>query len=278
MTRQSAFSASQIALKDNEFRLLQRLFYEQVGIQLPPVKRPLICGRLAKRLAALGFDSYQQYYNYLVSTPGSAELEIAIDLITTHETYFFREPQHFHYLQHSILPQVAGHVPLRVWSAASSTGEEAFTLAMVLAEHRSPQPWSVVATDVSLAVLESARKGLYTLGRGEKIPAHYLKRYCLKGRDQYEGYFLVDRQLRDCVEFLPSNLTRPCPELGMFDVAMLRNVLIYFDQPTKKLVLSHVLDRVKPGGWLLVGHSESLQDLSLGLELVAPAIYRKPRR
>lgn len=271
-------SASQIPLSDTEFGLLQRLFYDQVGIQLPPVKRPLVCGRLSKRLAALRLDSYQQYYKHLISVQGAGELEIAIDLITTHETYFFREPQHFKYLQEQLLPPLRGSSSFRVWSAASSTGEEAFTLAMVLNEHRSPSPWSVVGSDVSLAVLESARKGLFSLGRGDKIPAHYLKCYCLKGQDRYEGYFLVERELRDKVEFVPSNLTKPCPELGMFDLIMLRNVLIYFDLATKQLVLKHVLERLKPGGWLMVGHSESLQGLPLGLEQVAPSIYRKHAR
>lgn len=271
-------SASQIPLSDTEFALLQRLFYDQVGIQLPPVKRPLVCGRLSKRLAALRLDSYQQYYKHLISVQGAGELEIAIDLITTHETYFFREPQHFQYLQERILPQLRIDSGFRVWSAASSTGEEAYTLAMVLAEHRSPKPWSVVGTDISLAVLSAARKGLFSLGRGDKIPAHYLKRYCLKGHDRYEGYFLVERELRERVEFLPGNLTKPCPELGVFDLILLRNVLIYFDMPTKQLVMKHVLERLKPGGWLMVGHSESLQGLPLELELVAPSIYRKLAR
>lgn len=271
-------SASQIPLSDTEFGLLQRLFYDQVGIQLPPVKRPLVCGRLSKRLAALRLDSYQQYYKHLISVQGAGELEIAIDLITTHETYFFREPQHFNYLQNIILPGIQGTQTFRVWSAASSTGEEAFTLAMVLAEHRSPKSWSVVGSDVSLAVLSSARKGLFSLGRGDKIPPHYLKRYCLKGNDRYEGYFLVERELRDKVEFVPGNLTKPCPELGMFDLIMLRNVLIYFDMATKQLVLKHVLERLKPGCWLMVGHSESLQGLPLGGEQVAPSIYRKHAR
>lgn len=273
-----SYSARQIVLSEAEFLLLQRLFYDQVGIQLPPVKKPLVCGRLAKRLAALRLDSYQQYYKLLVSPQGARELEIAIDLITTHETYFFREPQHFDYLQQKILPQLAGQANLRVWSAASSTGEEAYTLAMLLDQHRSPKAWSVVGTDVSLAVLESARKGLFVEGRGDKIPPHYLKRYCLKGRDRYAGYFLVDRELRERVEFRPGNLTCPAPELGLFDVILLRNVLIYFDLPTKQQVLKHVLERLRPGGWLMVGHSESLQGPPMRLEQLAPSIYRKPLR
>lgn len=279
MSQASAFiPARQIALSEAEFRLLQQLFFDQVGIQLPPVKKPLLCGRLAKRLAALQMNSYKQYYNLLVTREGARELEIAIDLITTHETYFFREPQHFNYLEQKILPQVAQQADFRVWSAASSTGEEAYTLAMLLDMHRSPKPWSVVGTDVSLAVLESARKGLFVEGRGDKIPLHYRKRYCLKGRERYAGYFMVERELRERVEFRPGNLTKPSPELGQFDLVLLRNVLIYFDVPTKQLVLKHVLERIKPGGWLMVGHSESLQTAPSHLEQLAPSIYRKPQR
>ena len=267
-----------LELKENEFRQFQQLFYDMIGLQLPPTKKPLVAGRLAKRVNALGLSSYQQYYTHLLAPEGVNELEIAIDLITTHETYFFREPQHFNYLQQKILPQVAAQPNFRVWSAASSTGEEAYTLAMVLDQHRSPKGWSVLGTDVSLGVLETARKGMFIESRGDKIPPHYLKRYCLKGQDRYAGYFLVERALRERVEFQPNNLTTPCPELGQFDLILLRNVLIYFDPPTKQLVLKHLLDRLKPGGWLMVGHSESLQQVPVRLDLVAPSIYRLPSR
>lgn len=267
-----------LELKENEFRQFQQLFYDMIGLQLPPAKKPLVAGRLAKRVNALGLSSYQQYYKHLLAPEGVNELEIAIDLITTHETYFFREPQHFNYLQQKILPQVAAQPNFRVWSAASSTGEEAYTLAMVLDQHRSLKGWSVLGTDVSLGVLETARKGMFIESRGDKIPPHYLKRYCLKGQDRYAGYFLVERALRERVEFQPNNLTTPCPELGQFDLILLRNVLIYFDPPTKQLVLKHLLDRLKPGGWLMVGHSESLQQVPVRLDLVAPSIYRLPSR
>lgn len=271
-------SGLQIALGEQEFRQLRQLFFERVGIQLQPVKKPLICGRLAKRLAALGMGSYQQYYQHLVSPGGEAELEVAIDLITTHETYFFREPKHFDYLQQRILPAVAAQGDFRVWSAASSTGEEAYTLAMLLDSCRQHRPWSIVGTDVSLQVLSDARRGLYVMARGERIPPHYLRRYCLKGRDRYDGYFLVERALRERVEFRQANLTRPLPELGQFDLILLRNVLIYFDQPIKQQVLEHVLERLKPGGWLMVGHSEALHDSRLPLELLSSSIYRKVAR
>jgi chemotaxis protein methyltransferase CheR len=268
-------SALDIALSEAEFRLLQQLFYERVGIQLTPVKKPLICGRLSKRLNALRMGSYKQYYQHLISPEGGGELEVAIDLITTHETYFFREPKHFDFLTQKILPGLSAQADFRVWSAASSTGEEAYTLAMLLDSGRPGRPWSVVGTDISQQVLVDARRGLYVMARGERIPQSFLKRYCLRGRDRYEGYFMVEPALRERVEFRPGNLTKSAPELGQFDVILLRNVLIYFDLPTKQLVLRNVLERLKPGGWLMVGHSEALHDSQLPLELVSSSIYRK---
>ncbi|WP_271408702.1 CheR family methyltransferase [Pseudomonas sp. Q1-7] len=267
-----------IALSEQEFRQMQRLFHERVGLQLQPVKKPLICGRLAKRLSALGLDSYQAYYQHLISPSGEDELEVAIDLITTHETYFFREPKHFEFLQQKILPEVVDREDFRVWSAASSTGEEAYTLAMLLDSGRPHSSWSVVATDISQQVLRSARRGLYVMARGERIPMHLLKRYCLKGKDRYEGHFLVERDLRERVEFRQGNLIKSAPELGLFDLILLRNVLIYFDVPTKLQVLRNVVDRLKSGGWLMVGHSEALHDTALPLELVTSSIYRKVDR
>ncbi|MNE73922.1 Chemotaxis protein methyltransferase [compost metagenome] len=146
---------------------------------------------------------------------------------------------------------------------------------MLLDSGRPHRPWSVVATDISQQVLRSARRGLYSMGRGERIPLHLLKRYCLKGRDRYEGHFLVERELRERVEFRQGNLIKASPELGFFDLILLRNVLIYFDVPTKLEVLRNVVDRLKPGGWLMVGHSEALHDTALPLELVTSSIYRK---
>ncbi|MCU1719426.1 CheR family methyltransferase [Pseudomonas sp. 5P_3.1_Bac2] len=264
-----------VALSDGEFVLLQALFYEQIGIQLPLVKKPLVCGRLAKRLAALGLSSYQQYYQYLLAPQGAAELEIAIDLITTHETYFFREPKHFEFLQQRILPAYAQQTDFRVWSAACSTGEEAYTLAMLLHEARSHARWRVLGSDISRPVLGMARRGLYPLERGSKIPNPYLKRYCLKGQGQYLGYFLLEQCLRDGVEFAQANLNLAMPALGMFDLILLRNVLIYFDQPTKLRVLHNVVQHLKPGGWLMVGHSEALHQHDLPLQQVATSIYRR---
>lgn len=264
-----------VELSEQEFRHLQQLFRREVGIQLSTEKMLLVKGRLAKRLRLLNMDSYLQYYQHLVSAAGSEELEVAIDLITTHETYFFRESRHFDFLRQQILPAMAGRRELRAWSAACSTGAEAYSLAMLLDSHCPQLPWSIVGTDISLPVLASARRGLYPMERGTRIPPHLLKRYCRRGREAYEGYFLVERELRERVEFRQGNLTQACPELGMFDLILLRNVLIYFDEATKRQVLGHVLDRLQPGGWLMVGHADALHWLDGALELVSSSIYRK---
>lgn len=270
--------AYNLTLSDAEFELFRQFFAKHIGIYLAPAKKSLLFGRLAKRLTALGLDSYSDYYQLLQSPAGSKERETAIDLITTHETYFFREPKHFEFLQNRILPAFSGASELRVWSAASSTGEEAYTLAMLLDSFRSPKPWSVVGTDISQLVLENARMGLFPMTRGEGIPAPYLKRYCLKGTGRYQGAFLIERSLRERVEFRLGNLTKSQPELGQFDLILLRNVLIYFNEPTKFKVLGHVLERLVPGGWLMLGHSETLHGSDLPLETLAPSIYRKVER
>jgi chemotaxis protein methyltransferase CheR len=264
-----------VELSEVEFRQLRQLFHRQVGIQLSVEKMPLVQGRLAQRLRALGLGSYLHYYQHLVSPKGAEELEIAIDLITTHETYFFREARHFDFIRERILPSLAGRAELRAWSAACSSGAEAYTLAMLLDSECTQLPWHIVGTDVSLPVLASARRGLYPMERGDKIPPHYLKRYCRKGQEDYEGQFLVARELRERVEFRHGNLTLPSPELGQFDLILLRNVLIYFDEDTKRLVLKNVLDRLQPGGWLIVGHSDALHWAEGGLQSVSPSIYRK---
>jgi chemotaxis protein methyltransferase CheR len=265
-------------LSDAEFELFRQYFAQHIGIHLPLAKKPLLFGRFAKRLAALGLDSYREYHQLLQSSEGVDERERAIDLITTHETYFFRETKHFDFLQTSILPELATASDVRVWSAASSSGEEAYTLAMVLDRYRSPKPWSVIGTDISLPVLESARRGLFPLTRGELIPEDYLKRYCRKGTGQYEGFFLIERELRERVQFLPGNLTQRQPELGKFKLIVLRNVLIYFDAPGKLQILHNVLEQLEPGGWLMLGHSELLHDSNLPLKMLVPSVYRKVGR
>ena len=174
--------------------------------------------------------------------------------------------------------QTAQHSqPFRVWSAASSTGEEAYSIAMVLAETLGTQPWEVIGSDISTRVLARARLGHYPLERTRHIPQHFLKRFCLRGIESQTGTLLVQRPLRERVAFTQVNLNTPLPSnLGTFDIVFLRNVMIYFNGETKRQVVARILATLKRGGHFCIGHSETLNDISDAVVQVAPSIYRKP--
>lgn len=261
-------------ISDEEFKRFQRLVLQNTGITLSDQKKALVVGRLGSRLRHRKADSFTAYYKLLQDPGESDELQTAIDLITTNETSFFREADHFNVLRdyiHSLRPVP---FPFRVWSAASSSGEEAYTIAMVLSDILASAEWDVVGTDISTRVLERARKGLYPMERAATIPQDYLRRFCLKGQDRHEGLFLMSRQIRERVTFTHANLCKPLPRLGPFDVAFLRNVLIYFDLPQKKLVVEAVVNQLKPGGLLIVGHSENLTGIRGDLTVLKPTVYR----
>jgi chemotaxis protein methyltransferase CheR len=264
------------SLSDQEFKQFQTMIYDIAGISMSPAKKPLVSGRLAKRVKHHGLDSFGEYFRALMKDDGRAELQIAVDLLTTNETYFFREPKHFDFLRDRILPQHGSGKPFRVWSAASSSGQEAYSIAMTLADRLGDHPWEVVASDISTRVLEKARSGHYPMEQTEDIPRHYLVNYCLKGIGAQAGTFLIDRKLRSRVNFMQINLNQALPKLGEFDLIFLRNVMIYFDNDTKRDVVRRIMALLKPGGHLLIGHSESLNGLVDELQSVMPAVYRKP--
>lgn len=268
--------ASVLRISDTEFGQFQRFILEAAGITLTDAKKALVSGRLARRLHACQVHSYGEYYRLLMSGESPLELQTAVDLLTTNETYFFREPKHFQFLRKEVTGGTLSGVPsLRVWSAASSTGEEAYSVAMLLEDCLPGRPWEVVGSDISASVLERARAGHYSMERISHFPPGYLQRFCLKGCDAQEGTLLVQRSLRKKTRFLQVNLNEPLPHLGNFEVIFLRNVLIYFNMETKRKVVKRVLNLLKPGGHLLIGHSESLIEVTDAVELLAPAIYRK---
>ena len=267
---------SHAAITEQEFTQFQKLIYDIAGINLSAAKKPLVSGRLAKRLAHHGAGSYGDYFRILQKDAGHGELQIAVDLLTTNETYFFRESKHFDFLRDKILPGHRAGRPFRVWSAACSSGQEPYTIAMVLADVLGEIPWEVMASDLSTRVLERARTGHYALEQAKHVPKHYLGRYCMKGVGAQEGTFLVDRAIRSRIKFDQINLNRSLPQVGEFDVIFLRNVMIYFDTETKQRVVQRLAGQLKSGGYLLIGHSESLNGISEGLTVVMPAIYRKP--
>ena len=257
-----------------EFAAFQRLLHESTGIFLGEHKRALVSGRLGGRLRACGVESYEQYYRLLIGAEAASERQMAVDLLTTNETYFFREPKHFDWLHTFAAQRPGGSGPFRVWSAASSSGEEAYSVAMVL-EDVLPARWEVVGSDISVRVLNKARQGRYPMDRLMYFPEKYLRRFCLKGVGQHAGQMRIDRHLSDRVEFRQVNLNAPLPALGRFDVVFLRNVLIYFNADTKCAVVSRVAQTIKPGGYLFIGHSETLCGITDELEQIAPAVYRR---
>jgi chemotaxis protein methyltransferase CheR len=265
-----------MTITDQEFGQFRNWLHEVAGISLSDAKKPLVSGRLAKRLSHHGLKSYGDYFRLLMVGAHRAELQIAVDLLTTNETYFFREPKHFDFLRSRILASYRPGKPFRVWSAACSSGQEPYTLAMVLEEAIGEGAWEIVASDLSTRVLEKARAGHYPLEHAKHISQDYLRRFCLKGVGPQAGTFLVDRRLRQRVHFMQVNLNDPLPELGEFDVIFLRNVMIYFNQETKREVVQRVLPTLKRGGHFVIGHSESLNGIVDKLDLVVPSVYRKP--
>jgi chemotaxis protein methyltransferase CheR len=264
-------------ISDEEYALFQRLIYRIAGISLSEAKKVLLVGRLTKRLRAYDLASFGDYYRMLARGDHPDELQTMVDLLTTNETYFFREPQHFEFLRTEAAGARARSTAFRVWSAASSSGEEAYSIAMTLAETLPETPWDVLGTDISTRVLARARSGHYTMARVEGIPPGYMRKYCLKGVRSHAGSFLIAPELRRRVAFHQVNLMQPAPaDLGEFDVVFLRNVMIYFDPETKTRVVHNILPRLKRGGHLIVGHSETLNGITDRVATVRPTVYRKP--
>jgi chemotaxis protein methyltransferase CheR len=265
-----------IVLTDAEFAEVRAMAMRLAGISLNSGKKALVVGRWGKRLAHHGFTTFRQYLDLLQDSGSGNELQISLDLLTTNETYFFREPQHFDFIRKEILPQFAPGNRLRIWSAACSSGEEPYSVAMLLTAELAHANWEVWGSDISTRVLETARGGLFEMARAEHIPAEYKRRFCLKGTGPHEGKILLDGALMARVQFRQVNLNETLPGLGQFDVIMLRNVMIYFDTETKSRIIERLIPRLNPGGYFLIGHCDTLHGVPHGLTTIKPSIYRKP--
>ena len=274
MGSQMMFGAESIT--DREFRDIRSWIYRRAGIHLSDQKKALVSGRLATRLRHYQLTHYGDYFHLLQAGTHPDEPQVAVDLLTTNETHFFREPRHFDYLRDQILPLHPVKRPLRVWSAACSSGEEPYSIAMTLASTLGEGPWEVLASDLSSRVLDRARKGHYPMARARTISHECLVAHCLKGTGRHDGTFMVAPHVASRVQFSQINLNEPLPRLGEFDLIFLRNVMIYFDAPTKQQVMDRILGCLRPGGHLMIGHSESLNSVESTMKSVAPAIYRKP--
>ena len=265
-------------LSNKAFAAVTRLFEDVSGIRLGENKQALVAGRLQRLAAEAGVDDVDAYVEQLLRGGAPAqEMTRLIDRLTTNETYFFREPQHFNHLADRVRALPPGR-EFTLWSAASSSGEEAYSAAMVLSDLLGAPgeraPWRIVGTDLSTAMVDSARRGLYPIDRARLVPPDYLKRFCLKGTGPATGQMLVSRELRARVQFEGANLMQPLPAgLPMFDVIFLRNVLIYFDNAAKAAIVRRVLERLKPDGVLYTGHAESLSNLDLPVRLLSTAVH-----
>jgi chemotaxis protein methyltransferase CheR len=273
-----------LAVSDRDFLRFQKLIHEQAGIWLAPVKKALLVGRLARRLRDLGLDSYGDYFERVVVD--EAERIRMLDCICTNETHFFREPRHFEFLAERVFPAWiaeadAGRRPrrVRVWSAACSTGEEPYTIAMVLLS-AFPAGWEleVLASDLSTKVLDRAAAGIWSLEKAKEIPEAHLKRFMLKGFGAQEGLMKAGPEVRALVRFARVNLVgEGWPAGERFDLVFCRNVLIYFDRPGKIAVVERLLERLDPRGYLFLGHAESLGGFTTSARPVLPTVYQSVR-
>ncbi|MBV1907487.1 MAG: protein-glutamate O-methyltransferase CheR [Pseudomonadales bacterium] len=276
-TQSNTHDFLKIAVRDSEYRAIREYLYDESGIELGDGKREMVAGRLRKRLRHYNLDSFSAYFEMATDPKNPEEQQEMLDLLTTNETYFFREVDHYKFLVSSILPNHPKGQMFRVWSAASSSGEEAYGLAMELAEHLGNAPWEVFGSDISSRVVKHAQAGQYAMQRIEGISKTYLQNYCLKGTGENDGTLLVQPNIRSRVSFRVINLKEALPDIGKYEVVFLRNILIYFDTATKSDIVQRVMTVLKPGGYLMIGHSETLKnmDSDLGLDLVAPTLYKK---
>ena len=264
-------------LPDDVFRGIAQLMHGSVGLSFADNKKSLVSSRLAPRIQRLGLGGFQDYLALISGPSDGGEFQMAVDLLTTNETYFFREPAHFDLLERELvsLPKR----PLSIWSAASSFGDEAYSAAMLLTDlqqqGRIGPDWNVLGTDISERVLRSAVEAIFPADRLRNVSPERLRRHCLRGEGESEGLVQLRSTIREKVRFGQLNLCEPIEPLGPFDVIFLRNVLIYFDLPTKRVVVDRVLEQLRPGGLFFIGTAEGRVPCQTPLTAVAPGAFRK---
>lgn len=276
-------------LSYEEFLDLSHLIETQYGIKMPENKKEMLEARLRKRLRLLGFDTFSQYCEYLFTEEGmDVELVHMLDVVTTNKTDFFRGEDHFEFLVQHVLPEMisldgAGiNRDLMIWSAGCSSGEEAYTLAIVLNEFRYRVPglqfrFNILGTDLSSRVLEVASRAVYSEEKVKPVPNELQRKYMMRSKDQNRRLMRIVPEVRQQVKFRRLNFLEG--DFGLrepMDVVFYRNVMIYFKRPTQKEILSKIIHCIRPGGYLFIGHSETLSGLDLPVHLVVPTVYRKP--
>ncbi len=268
-----------------DFARLASILNTRLGIQLPPSKRSMLDVRLRGRIRALGFADHDAYCRHLFSGNGlTQEMQHLVDAVTTNKTDFFREPRHFDALRDQLIPELLiqrrEQAPLiKLWSAASSIGAEAYTAAMVMAELADTLDYrfAILGTDVSSRVLMQARQAIYAADLVAPVPRRFATRFLLQSREADKALVRISPELRRRTTFFQLNLMDQNYNVDRdVDIVMLRNVLIYFDKTDQEAVITRLLAHIRPGGFLLLGHSEAMIGSQMGLDQVAPAIFRKP--
>ncbi len=271
-------------ISTGDYSRLRTLIYDAAGIALGPARKTMLEGRIRRRLKDLAIPSYGQYCEYLFSRNGlDEELVHLIDVVTTNKTDFFREPGHFEFLTLRALPElaasIAGRRPLLIWSAGCSTGEEPYTLAIVLSEFALAHPgfsFRILATDISTTVLKKAELGVYSSEVVRPVPQALKVKYFMRGREPGSKRVRVVPELRRLVEFRRLNFMDSNYGISeKADAIFCRNVIIYFDRTTQQSILTRLIRCLSPAGYLFMGHAETLHELDLPIEQVAPALYRR---
>jgi chemotaxis protein methyltransferase CheR len=263
-------------LSQRELDQIAGLAWRTCGIDLKKGKRELIQARLGGKIRQGKFDSFKQYYEHVVADTTGEELIALLDALTTNFTSFLREAAHFDFLRKTIVPGLNGRI--RIWSAACSTGEEPYTIAFSLLEELGMPAAGrihILASDISSRALAAAERGVYEAQRFNEFPSHWPGKYLLRGSDRSEGWFRVRPSIRSMIEFRRLNLMEPFPPANLFQVIFCRNVMIYFDKETQGRLVNRLASCLEPGGYLLIGHAESLTGLKHPCEYVKPAVYRK---
>jgi chemotaxis protein methyltransferase CheR len=272
-----------ISIEEADFRRLSSFIMGQFGIKLPPSKKILLQCRLQKRIKILQLSSFKEYTDYVLSPKGkSEEVMHMIDAVSTNKTDFFREPIHFDFLVNQGIKDylaTSGKRSLTVWSAGCSSGEEPYTLAMVLKEYAETTGYidfGITATDIAESVLQQAMAGIYAEEKTRIIPFELKKKYLLKGKNAFEHKMKIGQEIRDKVDFRMFNLlSSDYSVVGNFDIIFCRNVLIYFDRDIQYKILDQFCRVLKKGGYLFLGHSESINGFSLPLQPIKPTIFMK---
>lgn len=270
-------------LTEKEFSLFSELIYEQTGIFMKPEKKELLNARLGKRLRICGVDSFRRYYDYILS-PNQKDGEFVhfLDSVSTNFTSFFREISHFEFLAQKVLPELVAKSPAKkelfFWSSASSSGEEPYTLAMVLKDFALTSPgfsFKILATDISTRVLSAASRGVYALAQTTKTPPDVLRRHFQKGKGESAGKVRVKDDVKRHVQFQRFNLMHEFPWHEEMDVIFCRNVMIYFDRPTQEKLVQKFYKCLSKGGYLFIGHSESISGVKHDFVQVEATTYKK---